>query len=152
MQNVRVFRSSRLKWGGVAAVSSSFIVAGVLLAAVGDLVGWLAVMFFGFCGIVAILQLVRPATLTLTETTFTFDQLGRNWTRDFASCSDFEVWNNPYFGSKLVVFDHPEELAKKVSGVNKRFAGRSGALPDTFGMTAEELADTLNQARDKLRS
>jgi hypothetical protein len=49
----------------------------------------------------------------------------------------------------MVVFDHPDDARRRGSGLSRRLSGRSGALPGTYGMKASELAQLLNEARER---
>jgi hypothetical protein len=109
--------------------------------------GWVVVFFFGLGLIVAVWQLVAPGHLVITPTAIEVTALWRRYSRDLASCSEFDVWRLPRTGQRLVVFDHPLDSAKRMGRLNKGYAGRSGSLPDTYGMDAVALAALLNQAR-----
>ena len=140
-----MFRASRRKWLLVLAGCAAFVFVGALTFTKSPWVGETAIAFFGLGLIVAGWQTVSPGRLVVTPTTIEVTTLGRRWSRDLASCSEFGVWR---FGVQtLVVFDHPGGTAKRLGRANRRLSGRSSALPDTFGMDASELASILNKAR-----
>jgi hypothetical protein len=143
-----VLRSSRRKWLLVFVIAAVFVGLGLIIA-IGqhDSFGWTAAVFFGLVLIVAAWQLISPGRLVVTPTAIEVTTLWRTYSRDLASCSEFGVWRIPRTGQRLVVFDHPLDTAKRMGRANKRFAGRSASLPDTFGMKAADLATLLNKAR-----
>ena len=143
-----VFRASRRKWLLMFALAALFVVLGFVIAIVQhNAFGWVAVFFFGLGLVVAGWQLVAPGQLVVTPTALEVTALWRTYSRDLASCSEFDVWRLPRTGQRLVVFDHPLDSAKRMGRANKNFAGRSGSLPDTYGMDAVALATLLNKAR-----
>jgi hypothetical protein len=85
----------------------------------------------------------------VTPTTIEVTGLGRRrGSYDLASCGEFEVWRNPFsLRQYLVVFDYPEDDAKRLATMSRGLSGHSSALPDSYGMKAAELADILNGAR-----
>jgi hypothetical protein len=126
------------------------LVAGGLYLALGGesvVIGWILVVFFGTGLLLSVWQLIAPGRLVVTDTTIEVSHMGRHWSRDLARCGPLDVWRNPAARQELVVFDHPEDEADKLSGMSREVSGHSSALPDTYGHPAGELARTLNEAR-----
>ena len=148
------FTASRRKWFGMLAVFAVFVAAGLYLALGGDsvVIGWILVVFFGTGLLLSIWQVIAPGSLVVTDATIEVSHMGRHWSRDLARCGPFAVWRNPVARQELVVFDHPEDEAHKLSGVSRELSGHSSALPDTYGHPAGELARTLNEARARAQS
>jgi len=151
---IRVLKASRFKWAVLFVAGAVFALGGVLIffAAPGGRAGGIAVFaFFGLCAVVAAIQLVFPSTLTLTTDGFTFTALRRRVTRRWNDIDSFA----PVRASALsgVVGITLAASAEQRSGVRK--AARNiwgydgGALPDTYGMTAGELAALMNEWRDR---
>jgi hypothetical protein len=136
------------------ALFAVFVAGGLYLALGGEsvIIGWILVVFFGTGLLVSIWQLLAPDRLVVTDTTIEVSHMGRHWSRDLARCGPFDVWRNPAARHELVVFDHPEDEAHKLSGVSREVSGHSSALPDTYGLPAAELARTLNEARARALS
>jgi len=143
-----VLRGSRARALRLLMISAVFVAAGVLIAIDNhEGLGWLVVAFFGLCLIVAVAQWIRPPTLVITAAAFQVRSLGRTWSRDLASCGEFSVSRNPVANQSMVVFDHPIDAPKKAAKASRAMSGHTGALPDTFGMNANDLAKLLNQTR-----
>ncbi len=148
---MRILVASRKKWAGVLAGCTAFVVLGLRNALSGErgVVGWIAVAFFGVGMLVAIVQLMVPSRLAISASTIKVSHMGRHWSRDLARCGAFEVWRNPFARQSLVVFDHPDDEGRRGSKMGRRLSGHSSSLPDTFGMSATQLAELLNEARSK---
>jgi len=144
---VRTFRASRRKWSGLFAISVLFVALGVWMVVSGESFGWYAIVFFAAGIVVAGWQLVVPARLTVTSTTIELVSMGKKWTLALSHCGPFTTWKNPEGGHRLVVFDYVGDSNKLLNRLSRQISGASSALPDTYGLSAEELADVLNQAR-----
>lgn len=112
-----------------------------------EVIGWLLAAVFLWFAFVAARQARRPDHVLLHEQSFQVLHMGTAVTRDFASCSEFEVWREG--SNSLVVFDHPHDDALPNAAANRAITGRSGSLPHRFGVRAEELAHLMNMARDR---
>jgi hypothetical protein len=147
---VGTFRTSRKRWATIGVVAVAFVAAGVVMMLDGNFWGWVTVAFFGLCLVVAGWQLVSPGRLILTPEGFTVVTLGRTMRYELAKCGVFTVWRNPFGGTRMVVFDY-EGSDGRLGRANRRLAGASASLPDTYGMKAEQLARILNDARAGVR-
>ena len=149
-----VLTASRRKWFGVSAVCLVFVAAGLLVLRAGKsgAVGWITIAFFGVCLIVSVAQLVIPGQLVVSHEAIEVHHLGRRWSRDLARCGPFDVWRSPLGRQAWVVFDHSEDRAKPLARSSRGLSGHSSALPDTYGRTAVELVNILNEARAKALS
>ena len=154
---IRVLKASRFKWAVLLLAGAVFALAGVLVffAAPGGRAGGIIVFgFFGLCAVVAAIQLVFRSTLTLTADGFTFTALRRRVTRPWSDIDSFVPVQTSAFGG--VVGIQLAASAQQRSGVRK--AARNvwgydgGALPDTYGMTVNELAALMNEWRDRYRN
>ncbi len=144
--------SSRRRTFALAGVASAFVALGCVLVATGQLfVGWLSITFFGACLVVGLLLLVMPGTLALSPEGMRVRHLGQDWPLlAWDNCSDFTVWEPPA-GPALVVFTYSGPPLRWKPGMavrgTKALTGGNAALPDTYGLTAEELARLLERAR-----
>ena len=115
-----------------------FTAAGVLVffAAPGGRVGG-AVVFslFGFCAAIGAVQLVVGSTLVLTPEGFTVNAFGRRVLRRWDSVGPFYVIR-PNVVLLMVEFSPPAGFGM-------------GALPDTYGMKASDLAGRRNEWRER---
>jgi hypothetical protein len=110
--------------------------------------------FFGLCAAVAAVQLVFPSTLTLTTDGFTSTALRRRVTRRWKDIDSFVPVRTSALSGVVGV-----RLAASVeqrSGVRKAarniWGYDAGTLPDTYGMTVDELAALMNEWRDRHRN
>jgi hypothetical protein len=113
----------------------------------GGVGAWLASAFFGVGALFALALVVRPGQLTIDEDGMTLEQLWRRTRFDFDDCSDFRTGSIPVSGQRIVSFDWTKARAPRLGRFNQRVSGGNSALPDTFGLTATELAHLLNGRR-----
>ena len=132
-------RASRLKWFGVLGISAGFTIVGLLIVfGSHDVVGWLPLSFFGLCTLVSVVALLPGAsTLTLTRENFVVVSLYRRWALPWLETDDFAVI---HAGRRMVGYNAASLGRKRLGRANLAVAGRSGALPDSYGLKAEELA------------
>lgn len=127
---------------------SVFTAGGILMIASGAAAGWFVAIFFGLCLVVGVGLLLRPSRLTIDRTGMTSVNLWRSDRFEFADCSEFTTWRNPAAPSQqLVVFDWTGVRHDSLARLSTGIAGRNAALPDTYGMSADDLAHLLNQRR-----
>jgi hypothetical protein len=144
----QVLRPRRWKVLGLLAVSGGFTAGGVWMLAAGEWEGWLVSGFFGLCFIVAAaLLLPGSAYLRLGPEGFEVCSLFRARSYRWADVEGFGV--ALVGGNRMVAFNFAPGFPGSV--VARRLAvllsGWEGALPDTYGMGAEELAALLNGYR-----
>ena len=153
----RVLMASRFKWAVLFLAGAVFAMGGVLIffAAPGGRVGGIVVfVFFGGCAAVAAIQVVLRPTLALTADGFTFTSLGRRVTRRWQDVDSFVAVRisalSGVVGIRLAVsserFSGPRRVARGIVGFD------GGALPDTYGMKADELAALMNDWRGRYRN
>ena len=130
-----VLRGSRARWAGLLAASAVFVLGGILVLAFasgGRVAGVAVIVFFGACSAVAAYQLIVGTQLVLAPDGFTVRSLGRTVTRRWKDVEEFDVFRPSAF----------------MSMVGVTYAGGfKSALPDTFGMKANELASLMNEWR-----
>jgi len=149
-----VLKASPLKWGGMLILCGVFVWGGFLILSEGEnkLAAWICFLLFGGLGVpVSMFQLIKPARLTLSEDGFEQVMMGRTLQCDWASVSEFGILR--VGKSKLVSFSSEKDEGKvmaQISSVMTR--GHSGALGDTFGMKAADLADLMNAFRNRALS
>lgn len=153
MDGERVLWPSRFKWLLVLAVSLTFVVVGLLALFGPRPVGpedawamWLCVGFFGLGAGASLLQfLPQSSFLRLHADGFTVRTLYREATYRWEDVDPFGVVairHNRMVGFNYVPhFDRAKRLRRAVAAL----AGFEGALPDTYGLKAEELADLMNE-------
>ena len=112
--------------------------------------GWFSIILFGSGLVIFIMQLIPGASqLELNEEGFIITSLYRsNMTR----WSDVKVFKQGYLGrSKAVMFDYvySHKKASTMKSISKEISGSHGALPDTYGMKAEELLELMNSWKER---
>jgi hypothetical protein len=142
------FAASRLKWALLLALSTMFVVAGVWIVPQSAFTGYGSIVFFGLGTVVAGINLLPNASFLLVDVSgFTFAGLFR---RHFVSWSDVEKFVPAQVHMKRMVgwnFTAEYRKAKHLRIVNTVLAGAEAALPDTYGKSAAELIELLENCR-----
>ena len=149
-QNEVVLRPSRWKLAVQSAAALVFVAAGVVTIAKGaGLAGVLATLFFALCAAVFLAQLAPGASyLLITPEGFSFCTLFRKSAfMRWDDVGEFRAVRLPPFGRKIVMFDTGGSSMRGLRALNRALAGASAGLPDTYGMKARELAETMNTWR-----
>ena len=134
-----VIRGDRGKWFMVFAGSLAFvgIAASFVAAGSNEWRNWFAVGFFGLCALVALCQLIKPSTLTITPEGLRYANLFRvkNWR-----------W------SEITAFTtrRPALLVKSVR-MNFTYGPPRDSLGLDWEVDPEPLSELLNQALAKWR-
>lgn len=147
-----VLSGSPHRWVLVATGCGALALVGASVGLSGHFVviGWVIAAVFAWFALVAAKQARRPDHVLLHEQSFQVIHMGTATTREFAACSEFEVWREG--SNSLVVFDNPLDDASPNAAANRAITGRSGSLPHRFGVRAEELAQLMNMARARALS
>lgn len=126
-------------------VNLLFVAMGIFLINKGERFGWAICIFFGLGTIVSIINLLPQASyLKLDEEGFETCSMFRknkyNW-KDVVGFGVGRISTN-----KMVVFNFSKEFkgSRKIRKVSSSMTGFEGALHDTFGWKAEELAELMN--------
>jgi len=146
-----VLKASPLKWIGMLFLCAVLVWGGFLVLADGEnkLAAWICFLLFGVVGIpVSLIQLIKPARLTLSENGFEQVMMGRTLKCNWEDVSDFGIFRVKR--TKFVSFSNSQDEGKLLAQVSATLTrGHSGALGDTFGMKAEDLADLMNAFRHR---
>ena len=151
LPNEMVLKASPLKWIGILLLCVLFVWGGFLLLSEGEnkLAAWICFLLFGVVGIpVSLLQLIKPAQRTLREDGFEQIMMGRTLRCNWENVSEFGVLR--VSKTKFVSFSNSEDEGKLIAQFSSTLTrGHSGALGDTFGMKAKDLADLMNAFRNR---
>jgi hypothetical protein len=160
MDEERVLRPGRVKSLLMLGVSLTFVAVGLLGLLWPRADGaaeeeerwamWACVVFFGLGVIVCVLQfLPRSSFLRLGPEGFTIRALYRERTYRWEDVDTFGVTQVSF--NKMVGFNFAPHFdrAARLRRVNKAIAFFEGALPDTYGMKAEDLADLMNEYKHR---
>lgn len=129
--------------------SGVFVAIGLWLFPRDPFLARACIIFFGLGAVIGVVGLLPNSSyLTLTEQGFLFASLYRK---------HFVAWSNVQSfipvriqRRRMVGWNYSSEYqgSKRLRSVNAAVAGVEAALPDTYGMPAEQLADLMNQLRD----
>ena len=147
-----VLYPSRLKFAAYLVLCAAFTVAGIMMIASGEAIGWLTAVFFG-AGVVvfAVSMLPGASYLELTDDGFRVRSLFRSHTTLWRAVSEFR-FGALASGRKSVVFDLAAgEPSSLLRSANRALAACEGALPDNYGMKPEALAALMNERLYRFR-
>jgi hypothetical protein len=133
---------SRRKWALILLISAGFTAIGVWMVASGNTTGWFPLAFFGLCAVAAVIAMLPGAGgLKLDRDGFAITNLFRSHSYRWQETSGFAVAR--VSGNKMVVFDDVNAAGHAIASMNVGLVGRNAALPDTYGLGADTLAELL---------
>ena len=150
-ETIRLY-PSRTTWIVGTLASAIMTAASIWVVADGNWFGYVGTAFFGL-GLVVSLILLWPNSsfLQLDDSGF----LIRNLFRDSRmSWTDVEIFEARRLGArKMVTLKFAPQYTElpRVRAMAHALSGAEGALPDTYGRSAEELARMLNEYVQKQR-
>ena len=125
---------------------------GILMIQDEKVMGWIGTIFFGLCAAVFLFQICYPKSsfLTISEDGLEIGSLFRSQKLSWVDISEFGTYSILQNGlpvRKMVGYNFSEHYqgASKARAFAKSLAGFEGALPDTYGYSAEELAQILSE-------
>jgi hypothetical protein len=141
---------SRKKWLLVLAGSALFAVGGFWMIKTGDARGWLVLIFFGLAAAVAAVAMLPGAgALTLDAQGFEATNLFRRHRTRWQDTTGFQAARIPPARQMWVVYDDITQNKKSIAKFNIGIVGRNAALPDTYGLSADDLAQLMAQWRGR---
>ena len=144
------YTSNKVKLILLGIISLLSILGGLNLIQNEPIKGWLITLFFCFCFLVFIIQLIPGSTeLKLTREGFEITTL---FHKSLTKWDDIKTFKIGYLGlNKTVMFDYVEEHNKHEIGklVAKKISGGQGALPSTYGLKATELLEIMTEWKNK---
>jgi hypothetical protein len=129
---------------------AGFVAGGILMIRDGHQTGWLPAVFFALGIPVSLIQLLpKSSFLTVSEEGIEFCSLFRTCKFRWSEISEFGVYTIRHHGlsaHRMVGFNYSAEYqrASKGRALSKALTGLEGALPDTYGFSANELAQLLS--------
>jgi hypothetical protein len=143
-----VLRPSRLRVWLLITVGLAFSVGGVLMIRAGESKGWFALVFFGLCTVVFVIQLFPNSSyLRLTPQGFETRSLYRSSTQAWSDVAAFRAGRIGVNAMVLITYAPSYARLRKARAVSSALTGAEGALPDTYGHSAKQLAALLNEWR-----
>jgi hypothetical protein len=141
---------SRMKWLLVLLIGVLFAVVGYWMVSDGDRRSWFVLVFFAAVSIVAAVMLLPGAGgLTLDRNGFRATSLFRSSSSRWQDVTGFEPASIPPSLQKLVVYDDINLTGRKIANLNVALVGRNAALPDTYGLSPDDLARLMMLWRDR---
>jgi hypothetical protein len=131
------------------AGSAAFTAGGVLMiSGAKGFTAWFVTLFFGACGLIALVHLLpRASYLELQPEGFIVRSLYRQWPLiRWSQVSEFGIARFSW-GNRMVVFNDSQPVPPRLAKANVALFGFTSALPDTYGMKPDALADLLNRRR-----
>ena len=145
-----MLRASRTRYVLLALASLVFVALGVVIfvdaGGFARVAGAAIVVLFVACGAIGVLQLLF-GSLRLSPEGFTVDGLGRQVTRRWSDVESFSVIRAPSRNEIVGIRFAPAGAESRVRAAIRSTAGFEGALPDTYGMKAADLAELMNTWR-----
>lgn len=147
---VTLYRS-RSKWWLVLLACAAFVAIGYGMISTHASGGWLVLVFFSIGAIVAAISLLPGmGSLTLDGTGFTIVVLFRRRQQlRWQDAKDFESVVIPFTTQKTVAFDVRSLAGRALAKLSVVISGHDGALPDTYGLSADDLARLMAQWREQ---
>lgn len=141
---------SKMKWILLSLLGVALAAASALAIQSGKTgVGIAGLLLFGSMPIIGAVQLFTNLNyLSLDRDGFEYASLGRKHRFNWADVSDFAVFTirqGLFVTNKMVVFNSKSIDQKRMARLSRLFSGRSGGLPDTYGMKAEALVDLMRR-------
>jgi hypothetical protein len=144
-------RPRRLKMAFFGLLSAAFTVAGVYMIRDGDHNGWFVAGFFGACTMVFLaLLLPGAAYLRLSRDGFRVRSLWRSHFTPWSAVIGFRVAR--IARRRLVVFNFVDAKARRRARYARILTGVEGALPDTYGLSADKLAELMIHWQVRVRT
>jgi hypothetical protein len=146
----RILRPRPWKWLGILLGCLAFCLIAVLMLRDGRAMGWFCLAVFGLGSVIAALALLPGANyLRLDDEGLIFCSLFRahrlRW-EDVEGFGVVRVASNRMVGWRYCEGREPEGRGVRLS---LALAGCHAALPENYGLRAEELAQLLEQLRQK---
>ncbi len=144
MQTLPVtFYPGKLKHTILALMSLAFVISGILIIKNGSKIGIFPAFFFGICFIVFVINLIPNSSyLKINEKGFEMRTLFRSTFIPWEVVNGFSVKKIAI--NKMVMI----EFSSQYIDTSKLKSG-TGAFPDTYGMSAQQLAEIMSAYKAK---
>jgi len=143
MQKLPVtFYPGKIKNTLLMLISLTFVILGISLLDKNIWIAVLNIFFFGLCFIVYVINFLPNSTyLKLNETGIEMKTLFKTTFISWRAIKSFGTKN--IFVMKMVTFDLDENL------IDAKVKSKTGAFPDTYGMSAKKFAELMNDYKAK---
>jgi hypothetical protein len=142
-------KPARVKWLIILLLALGFVAIAIFLGQDMDPVTrWGSGGFFAVCAAIAFPQMLGVgARLVLDREGFTCSTAFNSFRRSWRECSEFSAVQ---VGPDMTVgfsTAQDEAMHPRMAALTRGLTGASGALPETYGVAAEEVADMMNRFR-----
>ncbi|MFT5194796.1 MAG: hypothetical protein ACI9EW_002267 [Cellvibrionaceae bacterium] len=130
----------------------AFTAGGIWIRSGLPVLGTVTAIFFGLCIIVFGVQFLPGcAYLEMTEDGFTVCNLFQRKTHNWSDVSSFSIRKFP--GNSLVIWGYTKAFGDPESErkISDKLTRTEASLPDTYGMSAEDLAELMNKLLRKYK-
>jgi hypothetical protein len=143
-----LLRPSRKRWLLLLVLCLAFTAGGVMAAARGEIVGWLGLIFFGLCSVVAVILLLpNSAYLRLTRDDFEVRSLFRSHRVRWTDVKAFRPGRIGFNAMVLYDFAPSYAASRRMRAISSAIGGAEGAVPDSYGLSVPDLARLLEEWR-----
>jgi hypothetical protein len=143
---------SRKKWLLLVVVGIAFIAGGFFMVRKQADGGWFVLIFFALCLVVSIVMLLPGAGgLLLDGDGFKMTSLFRSHRSRWQDVQGFQAVAIPPSGQKLVCYDDSGAARSPLAKMSIAISGHNAALPDTYGLSADDLAMLMARWRNRAR-
>jgi hypothetical protein len=143
----RILNASKTKWLTILLGSAAFEAIPFLILPKQPFASVL-IVFFGVGVVVAFVVLLPGSTyLRLTPEGYEMRAAFRTWKQPWQHIERFQAYRNPTSWNRLVgiIYDPSYKGHVRARRLNRSLAGVDDALRDTFGLSADELANLMNE-------
>jgi hypothetical protein len=150
MPETITLKPDRLRWLLVFAICVGFVAISLWIGPSDPMMFYGAGGFFLLCGLVAVPLMVGVgSSLELDREGFACRTLFRTFRRRWRDCSAFHPVTTGL--RKYVGFSSQEDEAAhpRMAPASRAVIGATGMLPETYGLSADELADLMNRFRER---
>jgi hypothetical protein len=138
------------KWLLVFSIGALFAAGGGGMINGGKGSGWFVLIFFALVAIVAAAAMLPGAGgLTLDRDGFEVTNLFRSYRARWQDTTGFTAVRIHSAHQKMVVYDDAKQSGRSLAQLNVAIAGRGAGLPDTYGLSADDLAQLMAQWRER---
>lgn len=138
-----------MRWLGFLLVFCAFTYTGILMIRDEKAAGWLCAIFFGLGIPISILQLLPGSSyLKLDKDGFTFSSMYRPKKIAWKDVLEFGTYRPPR-AAEMVGFTLRTDSQTAGHRLSAGLSGWHGGLPDTYGRSAKDLAELLEDWRKK---
>jgi hypothetical protein len=141
---------SKTKWLLILLGCAVFTAGGIWMIRDHEASGWFVAGFFGLGSLTSIVVMLPGAgALTLDQKGFEVTNLFRRHQTRWADADGFDSSVIPPAHTSLVVYDDLTVMPGAMTGFNTAITGRNAALNDTYGLSADALAELMTAWRGR---